>query len=113
MIRRLALLWLCVIALMTTPGVRADWVPRGAQRLLSGEQSLAIQAVSSRQTLHPERQGGSPRQSTGKAALLGLLPPPPPRIALPQATLAHGLTPPLLWGVCSSAARARAPPSVA
>lgn len=113
MIRRLALLALCVIALMTTPGVRADFAPRGSGRIASQDDRAAIQGVSNRQGLHSERRGGTSRQATGKTALLGLLPPPLPRIELPQTTLAPTPAQPLGPPIFARAARARAPPPVA
>lgn len=113
MIRRLALLALCVIALMTAPGVRADFVPRGPGRIASQDDRAAIAGVSKRQGLQSERRSGTSRQATGKSALLGLLPPPLPRIELPQTTLPPTPAQPLGPPIFCRAARARAPPPVA
>lgn len=114
MIRRLALLALCVIALMTTPGVRADVVARGAQRIAPQDERVAIQGASGRQSLQPERRGGTSRHAAGKNALLWLVSPPLLlRPEQPQTSLPKSQDPELGPAIFYRAARARAPPSVA
>lgn len=113
MIRRLALLALCVIALMTTPGVRADFVSHGAKRLAHKDDRAALQGASKRPGLHSDRRGGAPRPLAGKSALLAVLPKLLPRLALAQSTLQTGPSQSPIRRLWARAARARAPPSVA
>ena len=110
---RLALLALLVIAMMTAPGVRADFVARGQAQLAQRDDRLAVQGASKRQSLHSERRGSTSRSAHAKSGSLALVPSAwlwlrlpvsvqiPTLLLLPQDASYHGPR------------RARAPPSVA
>ncbi len=110
---RLALLALLVIAMMTAPGVRADFVARGQAQLAQRDERLAVQGASKRQSLHSERRGSTSRSGHEKSGPLALLPSGWPCLGLPVSAQIPTLLPLPRDASYHGPRRARAPPSVA
>lgn len=110
---RVALLALLVIALMTAPGLRAEFARPGQSGLASREDRLTLPVASKRLSLKGERRGGASRQGHSKGGSPALLLPVLPAVWLSVSSLERLAFSSLRSCLYAGSCRARAPPLAA